>query len=240
MALYGNTYRVRSARLPHWDYRAAAWYFVTICTRDGRHFLGDVVEGEMRPSSAGRIVQQEWLKTGEQRPNVTLDAFIVMPNHVHGVIVLAGQSAETPRRSVSTPSRLQANSLGSIIGQFKGACTSLRDFGWQRRFYDHIIRNQQSLRKIREYIQNNPLKWELDKRQHREPVYVTQCVELRERRDASARRLKRLRDQEVDGGPTRPRLTSALSGSGSSESPWPRSRWSPRPRPRRQPSGRAA
>ena len=101
MPLDHNKYRIRSARLQHWDYSATAWYFVTICTKDRRHFLGDMLEVGVRPSSAGRIVEEEWLKTAELRPYVTLHAFIVMPNHVHGVIVLAGTPTETPRRGVS-------------------------------------------------------------------------------------------------------------------------------------------
>ncbi len=169
MTLYRNKYRIHTARLPRWDYASAAWYFVTVCTRDRARFLGEVVEHEMRLSQAGGIVAEEWLQTASVRTSVTLDTFIVMPNHIHGIIVLAAPSGETPRRGVSTPSRLRPGSLGSIMGQFRGACTrriwhaGLRDFGWQPRFYDHVIRDERSLNEIREYIRNNPLKWDLDK-----------------------------------------------------------------------------
>jgi len=101
-----------------------------------------------------------------------------MPNHFHGVIIItknlndAATTVETPRRGVSTspqPSRLQPNSLGSIINQFKSVCTKrIRaaghpQFAWQSRFYDHIIRNEKSLMAIRQYIYNNPAKWEFDR-----------------------------------------------------------------------------
>ncbi len=91
-----------------------------------------------------------------------------MPNHIHGIIIIKNQPVETFRRNVSTP-RLKSDSLGAIIGQFKSVCTKriwkagFSNFGWQTRSYDHIIREQISLENIRQYIVNNPMKWELDR-----------------------------------------------------------------------------
>jgi putative transposase len=174
MALYKNRYRVESTRLSHWDYSSPAWYFVTICTRDRRTHFGEIIADTVRLSSIGRIVDEEWRKTADIRPNVDLDEFVVMPNHIHGIVVIKppangeGPRVETPRRGVSTTPRLQRASLGSIIGQFKIACTKsirasgFRNFAWQPRFHDHIIRGGRALDAVRQYIVDNPAKWALD------------------------------------------------------------------------------
>ena len=174
MTLFQGRYRVESSRLREWDYAAAGWYFVTICTRDRALFFGNVMGSQMRLSPPGEIAGQEWQRTEQLRPNVTLDEWVVMPNHLHGVIVIRNAnkqtSAETPQRGVSTPTRRhwKPDSLGAILNQFKSACTKriraagYREFGWQPRFYDHIIRDEESLLHIREHIRYNPVKWDLD------------------------------------------------------------------------------
>jgi putative transposase len=172
---FGNKYRIESSRLKDWDYSIPWWYYVTICTKHFRNWFGDVKDGKMILNELGKIVEEEWLKTKEIRSIVDLNYYIVMPNHFHGNIII--MDVETSRRDVSkeyetgqrpVSTQLQPNSLGSIIGQFKSICTKrihklgYEQFQWQPRFYDHIIRNEADLRRIREYIQNNPLKWELD------------------------------------------------------------------------------
>jgi putative transposase len=171
-ALYKNRYRVQSTRLPGWDYAANAYYFVTICTRDRATTLGHIEDGHVILSPAGEIANDEWRKTSDVRPDVRVDAYVMMPNHVHGILIIdrnralrPGQpSVETPRRGVST-SRLAPGSLGAIIGQFKSICTKriryagMSAFGWQPRFYDHIIRDEDTFDRIRQYIIDNPLKW---------------------------------------------------------------------------------
>ncbi len=174
-ALFKNRYRVASARLPGWDYAANAYYFVTICTRDRATTLGHIEDCHVILSPAGEIANDEWQKTSDVRPDVRVDAYVMMPNHIHGILIIdrnraltPGQpSVETPRRGVST-SRLASGSLGAIVGQFKSVCTKriratgVTDFGWQPRFYDHIIRDGDSFYRIRQYIIDNPLKWESD------------------------------------------------------------------------------
>jgi len=164
---------VKSTRLPDWDYTAASWYFVTICTRGRLPTLGQVVGDTIRLSPAGQVASQEWLRAPAVRPNVSLDEFVVMPNHLHGIIVIdelpAAMRLGAPHRGASTRARLYPNSLGSIIGQFKSNATrriwvaGFRDFSWQPRFYDHIIRSEASLDAIRKYIRENPVKWAFDK-----------------------------------------------------------------------------
>ena len=167
---FGGRYRIETARLRGWDYGAPGWYFVAVCTRGRRRWLGDVVAGEVRLSEAGVIVAEELRNTEKVRPNVALDGWVVMPDHLHAIIVInRGGSpsipAETSRQDILPASRLTPDSLGSIVGQLKSVCTKrirasgLRDFAWRPRFHDHIIRNETALHNIRKYITQNPSKW---------------------------------------------------------------------------------
>ena len=168
---FKNRYRIESARLPSWDYSSPGWYFVTVCTKNKENFFGDVIDGRMCLSEAGRIVAEEWMKTEIIRTNIRLDEWIIMPNHLHGILVIVERmtSVETPRRGVSTRSKWKPGTLGAIINQFKSISTkrirrsSTTAFAWQPRFYDHIIRKVESLSRIRTYLQHNPEKWEQDK-----------------------------------------------------------------------------
>lgn len=164
MTLFKDKYRIESARLKGWNYSGNGYYFVTICTRNKECLMGDVLNGVIKLSPIGEIVSQEWQKTEQIRSNVSLDAWIVMPNHLHGIIVI--NDVESPGNANGLGP--QKNNLGSIIRGFKSAVTnrinaSEYDFAWQARFYDHIIRDERSLEGIRKYIADNPLKWELEK-----------------------------------------------------------------------------
>ncbi len=181
MTLFKNKYRVESTRLPGWDYGQAGYYYVTICTKNRVHFFGDVVLADVHLSPIGEIVAEEWVNTESIRPNVELDEWIIMPNHVHlilSILYKIDNPVETPRRGVSTPQQTQtqaasekwaANTLGSIMGQFKGACTKriwddgFADFAWQPRFFDRIIRTEEALQKARHYIASNPENWDKDR-----------------------------------------------------------------------------
>lgn len=178
MSLYKNKYRIESARCQNWDYTANGYYFITICTRDRQCLFGDIIDGKIQLSVIGQIVAEEWQKTEQIRSNVQIDASVVMPNHLHGILIIQkpvetlhpNTPVETFRRNVSTnKSRLKPNSLGSIIGQFKSVCTKriwaagFTNFGWQTRFHDRIICDEESASQIREYIINNPARWESDK-----------------------------------------------------------------------------
>jgi len=183
---FRGAFRVGSARLPGWDYRSPGAYFITVCTAGRLCTLGEVrgEEGDARAllSPAGEIVAEEWVRTEALRPNVTLDAWVVMPNHFHGIIALTDSAertaapVETPRRGVSTmgmserpQNRLSAGSLSAIIGQFKSVSTKrIRvtcnpAFGWQPRFHDHIVRHDAELEYIRRYISQNPARWQQDR-----------------------------------------------------------------------------
>ena len=171
--LFRGKYRIPSTRLQGWDYSSPGLYFVTICVKNRVPCLAEIVDGNARLSPIGEIVAEEWQKTAEIRANVILDACVIMPNHLHGIVGITAPTVETFRvetfrRNVSTIPRLKPNSLGSIIGQIKSVCTKriwaagCGDFGWQERFYDHIVRDDKDLNRIREYIAGNPSRWESD------------------------------------------------------------------------------
>jgi len=174
MTLFKNKYRIESTRLKGWDYSAAGYYFITICTKNRECILGELVGGDVCLSNIGEIVAEEWLKTPQIRLNVDLDEWVIMPNHFHGIIILKSDgNVETPCRAVETPRRgvstgWKPDSLGSIVNQFKSVCTKriwamgYFDFVWQSRFYDHIIQDEASLQRIRRYISENPIKWAQD------------------------------------------------------------------------------
>ena len=187
MSQYQNNYRIDSTRLKDWDYSTPWWYYVTINTKDHEEYFGVIKNEQMVFNELGKVVQNEWEKTKTLRQNVELDYYVIMPNHIHGIIIINEPERrddpmgrlnetlnnlpkhETIHRIVSTS--LQPNSLGSIIGQFKSVCTKrirslgYSDFAWQSRFYDRIIRNEKELFNVRKYIEQNPLKWELEKTQ---------------------------------------------------------------------------
>ncbi len=165
----------RSPRLKGYDYSQNGAYFVTICTQNRECLFGEIVAGEMRRNEFGEIARLEWLQTAALRPDVELDAFVVMPNHIHGILLIV-EGAVGTQRAVSLPSqsasfgKLLSGSLSTIIRSYKSAVTKrineLRNIPgvavWQSRYYDHIIRNEASLSSIREYIYSNPARWQMD------------------------------------------------------------------------------
>ncbi|MBI3123498.1 MAG: transposase [Ignavibacteriales bacterium] len=176
MSQYQNNYRIDSTRLKDWDYSTPWWYYVTINTKDHEEYFGVIKNEQMVLNELGKVVQNEWEKTKTLRQNVELDYYVIMPNHVHGIIILndfnvetcRGKSLQETERTFSKPIK---NSLSTIINQFKGSVkrwangNGYSDFAWQSRFYDRIIRNEKELFNIRKYIEQNPLKWELEKNQ---------------------------------------------------------------------------
>jgi REP element-mobilizing transposase RayT len=161
----------RSIRLEDYDYTRAGAYFVTICTFERECLFGEVVEGVMGLNRSGEIVRDEWLMTDELRNYVVLDEFMVMPNHFHAVLMIderRGTACRAPTvESFGCP---VAGSLPTVIRSFKSAATKriniLRDNSggpvWQRNYYDRVIRDERELDSIRQYITDNPVKWEED------------------------------------------------------------------------------
>jgi putative transposase len=166
----------RSLRLREYDYGQAGAYFVTVCTHRRECLFGKIGEGIMALNEYGKIVEDEWHRSKQMRHGVDLGAFIVMPNHIHGIIHLTGNPAFDGRRGTMhrapTPQfeqfgRPTKNSIPTILRGLKSSGTQrineLRGTPgqpvWQRNYYEHVIRNEIDLEEIREYIQNNPWKW---------------------------------------------------------------------------------
>jgi REP element-mobilizing transposase RayT len=219
MTSFKGKYRNQTVRLRTWDYAASAYYYVTICTRERAHFFGQVVDGEMVLSKIGQMAQQYWAEIPQHFSHADVDAFVIMPNHMHGIVIIqrglvgprhgaaqhgaaghgaASDGGETgedahdgldacdatgPRHGAALPPSsptaptdganafgpLKPGSLQSIVNQYKGAVTRWcrtndhAEFAWQARYYEHIIRTESALTRIRDYIINNPSKWGLDR-----------------------------------------------------------------------------
>ena len=162
----------RSIRLKGYDYSQAGYYFVTICCYQRQCLFGKIIDGVMHLNRYGAIVEDEWLKSSVIRAEIKLDEYIVMPNHFHGIIIInpVGANGRSPLRSASQHLSMKSRSLSSLMAGFKSAVTKkinlIRNAPgtpiWQRNYYEHIIRNQESLDKIRQYVINNPLSWQID------------------------------------------------------------------------------
>ena len=163
-----------SIRLRDYDYSQAGAYFVTICTQDKKHLFGEIINGEMRLNDSGKIVKEEWLRSSEIRKEMTLDEWVIMPNHLHGIVVIndqtTNQSTLVGAHGRAPLLHRQPRSLSSFIAGFKsvttkrinGLCHIPANPVWQRNYYEHVIRDERELFKMRQYTQENPLKWDLD------------------------------------------------------------------------------
>ena len=182
----------RSIRMKGYDYTSVGAYFVTICTHQRECILGRIEEGVVLLSDSGRIIEHTWRRLPWFFTSIELDAFVVMPNHIHGIVSIVGakqraasqisthaDAAALPLQRGSVP-----QSLSAIIQNFKSVSTKkinvLRhtpsEIIWQRNFYEHIVRTingERELIAIRKYITDNPMQWELDSenplKQHSKP-----------------------------------------------------------------------
>ena len=166
----------RSIRLKNYDYSQPGYYFLTICTYKRQSWFGEIKNDRMYLNQIGKIVAEEWINTPKIRPNFELDKWVIMPNHLYGIVIINEHILETGKgnRDIlgarNAPLRQEANSISSFVAGFKSAVTKrinlLRDNRdisiWQRNYYESIIRDEQSLLVIREYILNNPFQWKKD------------------------------------------------------------------------------
>jgi len=162
----------RSIRLPEYDYSQPGAYFVTVCTQERGPLFGEVVDGAMRLNEAGRTAQACWEEIPTHFRGITVDAFVVMPNHIHGIVIITDRRG-TACRAPTGMERFGepvAGSLPTIMRSFKSAVTKrvneLRGTPgvrlWQRNFYERVIRGEEELKRARQYILDNPLRWHLD------------------------------------------------------------------------------
>ena len=169
----------RSIRLKGYDYTQPGAYFITLLTQGRECLFGEVVDGEMQLNAAGRIALEEWVRTPSVRPEMGIDEFVIMPNHVHGIVIICdivGAHGRAPLRRAPLqndphqPTHRKPRSLGSFIAGYKSIVTRrvnahLSTPGtplWQRNYYDRILRDENEWDRARRYILSNPLNWELD------------------------------------------------------------------------------
>ena len=189
----------RQIRLRNYDYSGVGSYFITICTHDKKPLFGKIVDGDVVLNELGEIVQGEWIRSIEIRKEIDFDKWVIMPNHIHGIVIISSRGANggspgimnvrheracsrAPRmpdingnnRACSraplreSPFSLKPNTIGSFVAGFKSICSKriniLRSTPgaplWQRNYYEHVIRDEREMNKIRRYIINNPAKWE--------------------------------------------------------------------------------
>jgi putative transposase len=193
-AKYQNKYRIPSAGLQTWDYASNGAYFITICTAKRQHYFGQIINGKMELSDQGEMAHRYWLEIPDHFSFVVLYEFVVMPNHVHGIIIIdhpenfrcddrivasveAGHALSLQsqpkqyEQSKQTHSRFRnqgKNTISAMVGSYKSVVTKYCNenklpFGWQSRFHDHIIRDNDEFHRIKNYIVNNPANWEQDK-----------------------------------------------------------------------------
>ncbi len=182
----------KTIRLKEYDYSQNGAYYVTMCTQNERCMFGTIKNGKIVLNDAGRAVENNWQELPQRFLNIKLDEFIVMPNHLHGIIhivggnVIHGVGAGFPRPDIGILSRNapennpaliidegrgnRAPTLGQILAYYKYGTAkqinAIRNTAgarfWQRNYYEHIIRDEKDLDRIREYITNNPAQWEED------------------------------------------------------------------------------
>jgi REP element-mobilizing transposase RayT len=189
---FKNKYRIPSARLSNWDYSSNAAYFLTICTENREHYFGNIINAKMHLSPTGVFANKCWTEIPGHFPHFHLDEFIVMPNHVHGIVMIekpyidnnprfniveTGHALSLRKPGIEEPEikpkhprfRNQGrNTISAMIGSFKSAVTKYCNenkfrFGWQTRFHDHIIRDTNEFSAIKNYILDNPVNWKDDK-----------------------------------------------------------------------------
>lgn len=177
----------RSIRLRGFDYGQAGAYFVTTCTQDRECVFGSIYNGEMTLNDAGRMINKSWNELPMKYSGIGIDEFVVMPNHIHGIIILpvgAGPSAYPDimnQQNIGQPAGVKGQpqgvaptrlSLPDVVHRFKSFTSTQYRIGveqfkwqpfrvrlWQRNYYEHIIRSEDELNRVREYIINNPLRW---------------------------------------------------------------------------------
>ncbi|MFA5367672.1 MAG: transposase [Dehalococcoidia bacterium] len=214
-------YRRRSLRLKEYDYSQSGAYFVTVCALNKKCLFGHVRNAEMVLNDAGRIVAEEWMKSADIRDEIEMDAFVVMPNHIHGIIVITDRCAEIrpcvidrrgdrPVAPTTGPATRgpKPKSVGSFIGGFKPIVTKrvneLHNTPgqklWQRNYYEHVIRDEDDLNRIRRYICDNPARWAEDENNPEQMKCPPPAGVAARRSD--------LLQLELKAGPT-PRLSSA-------------------------------
>ncbi|MDR1937631.1 MAG: hypothetical protein LBQ73_03910 [Tannerellaceae bacterium] len=171
-----NLHHRRSIRLKGYDYSQAGMYFITICCQDRSCRFGAIENGEMILNDMGKLIEEEWQYLKIKYPHIELHEYVIMPNHFHAIVEIVGAGSARPKMETEKETKPPipseagranpAPTIGNIIGFFKYQTTKKINLPvklWQRNYYEHIIRNEQSYQNISNYIINNPAKWTEDK-----------------------------------------------------------------------------
>ena len=172
-----NQFKIRKLiRLKDYDYSKYGYYYITICTKNRENHFGIIKNEHVILNQFGDIAYGSWQDIPNHHKNVNLDRFIIMPNHIHGILILCNTVGNGPARSNHKNGKI--DNLSVIIGSYKSAVSKqinkIKDnsFKWQKSFYDHIIRTDESLNNIREYIINNPTNWDNDENNFKHSIAV--------------------------------------------------------------------
>ena len=176
-----DVHRRRSIRLRGYDYAQPGAYFVTICTQNWECLFGEIVDGAMHLNQVAEMVASAWNDLPQHYSGVDVDAFVIMPNHVHGIVMLSGNAASAGAGPRACPGAGQPRgvaptlSLPDVVHRFKSLTTARHRRGaaregwpafagrlWQRNYYEHVIRGEGEMSRVREYIVNNPANWAQD------------------------------------------------------------------------------
>ena len=199
--LFKDKYRIKSIRLPDWNYGSDGAYFITICVKNRKCVFGEIINGKMGLSKIGGMVQKYWCEIPHHFENIQLDEFIIMPNHVHGIVIIGDSRCRDAINRVSTNeinncerniggitkhhNPMLSKSLSTIVRWYKGRCkfeiNKIQNkifFQWQPRFQERIIRNDRELNNKRQYIINNALQWESDKNNPKNTIHPHKTINL--------------------------------------------------------------
>jgi len=171
---YHGKFRIKTTRLRNHNYGKEGFYFITICTKNRNCFFGEIINGQQILSESGQIAEKYWKIIPSKFDYASLDAFVIMPDHLHGIIhinkdnrcrdAIYRVSNKLTGGITGQKNPMLHNNISRIINWYKGTVTFEArkinpDFGWQHRFNDHIIRNQKYLEQKRQYIRDNPANW---------------------------------------------------------------------------------
>lgn len=179
---HSETFHRRTIRLKDFDYSQSGAYFVTICTKNRQCIFGKIQEGKMQLSASGRVAAAQWQQLPDRFPALELGEWIVMPNHIHGILVISGRGEASQDNNLTSPDLFikdasplrpigtAPGSVGAIIQVFKSITSrkisaqieKMKGSVWQRNYYEHVIRNERELMAISDYILTNPRNWEKD------------------------------------------------------------------------------
>lgn len=163
MTLFQNKYRAETHRLAGYDYGSNGMYFVTICTKNRVHYFGEIVNGQLISTQIGQVAIEYWMEIPKHYPFVSIESFVLMPDHLHGVLFF-----DRSDKHDWTPNKFgpQSQNLGAVLRGFKSTLKRFAnqnniEFHWHRNYHDRIVRSEQELKRITKYIEDNPQKSKL-------------------------------------------------------------------------------